>query len=145
MLCVSFSSKSKAANVFPKHILKLKAHDQSIQARKKLFCCVTVKNYLCNILGKFLIKMEAHGGAKSKNRHLTLSYCGSTVRNSHQGFFIKIAVLKNFAIFTRKSLCWGLFSIKFFLKIDSNTVASCGYCKIFKTAYFEKHVQAAAS
>ena len=37
MLCVSFLSKSKATNVSSKHIPKLKAHDQSIQARKKLF------------------------------------------------------------------------------------------------------------
>ena len=37
-LCVSFSSKSKVTNVFPKHSLKSKARDQSIQARKKLFC-----------------------------------------------------------------------------------------------------------
>ena len=35
--CVSFSSKSKAINVFPKQILKPKARDQSIQARKELF------------------------------------------------------------------------------------------------------------
>ena len=68
-LCVTFSSKSKATNVFPKHILKSKAHDQSIQARKNLFCRVIVKNYLCNVLCKFLIKMEALGGAKSKNRN----------------------------------------------------------------------------
>ena len=36
-LCVSFPSKSKSSNVFPKDILKLKALDLSIQARKKLF------------------------------------------------------------------------------------------------------------
>ena len=36
-LCESFSSKSKAINVFPKHILKLKTHDQSIQAGKFFF------------------------------------------------------------------------------------------------------------
>ena len=36
MLCVSFSSKSKTINVFPKHILKSKAHEQSNQAIKKL-------------------------------------------------------------------------------------------------------------
>ena len=36
MLCVSFSSKLKAINVFPKHILKSKARDQSIQESKKL-------------------------------------------------------------------------------------------------------------
>ena len=35
-LCVSFSSKSEVNNVFPKHILKSKARDQSIQESKKL-------------------------------------------------------------------------------------------------------------
>ena len=37
-LCVNFSSKLKATNVFPKHILKLKARDKLFQARKTLFC-----------------------------------------------------------------------------------------------------------
>ena len=65
-LCVSFSSKSKAINVFPKHILKSKACDHSIQASKKLFCH---ENYLCNISWKFWSKSKAHGGTKSKNRY----------------------------------------------------------------------------
>ena len=59
MICVSFSSISKATNVFLKHILKLKACDQSIQATKKLFCHVILQNYLCNFLHKFLIKIES--------------------------------------------------------------------------------------
>ena len=46
MLCVIFHQKLKAI-VFPKHIVKPKARDHSIQARKKLFCHVIVKNYLC--------------------------------------------------------------------------------------------------
>ena len=50
--CVNISSKSKATNVFSKHILKLKARDQSIQARKKLFCHVIVKNW-----GGFRVKI----------------------------------------------------------------------------------------
>ena len=58
-LCVSFSSKSKATNVFPKHILKSKARDQSVQARKKLFCHVILKNYLRNVLCKCLINIES--------------------------------------------------------------------------------------
>ena len=53
--CVSFSSKSKANIVFPKYILKPKARDKSIQERKKLYCHVTVKNYLCNFLCKFFL------------------------------------------------------------------------------------------
>ena len=48
-LCLIFSSKSKAINVFPKHILKSKALDQLIQAIKKLLCLVIVMNYLCNV------------------------------------------------------------------------------------------------
>ena len=47
-LLVCFSSKSEATNVFPKPVLKLKACDQSIQARMKSFCHMIVKNYLCN-------------------------------------------------------------------------------------------------
>ena len=47
MVCVSFLSKSEAINVFPKHILKSNARDQSIEAKNKLFCHVIVKNYLC--------------------------------------------------------------------------------------------------
>ena len=54
--CVSFSLKSKATNVFPKHILKSEARDQSTQARKKLFSHMIVNNYLCNILCKFFRK-----------------------------------------------------------------------------------------
>ena len=84
-LCVSFSSKSKAT-VFPKHILKSKAHDKSIQVRKKLFCHVIVKNYLCNVLCKFLIKIESTWRREIKEQapQLTLLYCGRTVRSSHR-------------------------------------------------------------
>ena len=90
-LCVSFSSKSKAINVFPKHILKLKARDQSIQARKKLFCHVIVKNYLCNVSQKFLIKIESTWRCEIKEQapELTLLYRGRTVRSSHRRCFIR--------------------------------------------------------
>ena len=73
-LCVTFSSKSKAINVFPKHILKWKACDQSNQGRKKLFCHVIVKNYLSNASWQFLIKSKVRRGAKSKNRHPSWLY-----------------------------------------------------------------------
>ena len=48
-----FSPNRKLTNVFPNPILKPKAHDQLILARKKLFCHPIVKNYLCNVLCKF--------------------------------------------------------------------------------------------
>ena len=71
-LC-EFCIKIKSNNVFPKHIVKLKARDESIQARKKLFC------------------------------HVILLYCSRTVRSSHWRCSIKKAVLKNFAISTRNT------------------------------------------
>ena len=95
-LCVSFSSKSKAINVFPKHILKSKARDQSIQARKKLFCHVIVKNYLCNVSWKFLIKIESTWRREIKEQapQLTLLYRGRTVRSSHRRCCIRKLFLK---------------------------------------------------
>ena len=59
--------------------------------------------------------------------------------------FFKISVLRNFAIFTRKHLCWR---IKLqtsrpvnFLKRTQAQVRSCKYCEIFKNTYFEKHLR----
>ena len=73
-------------NVFPKNILKSKARDQSIQARKTLFCHVIVKNYLCNVLCKFFIKIEStwRREIKEQTPQLTLLYRGRTIRSSHR-------------------------------------------------------------
>ena len=83
---VCFSSKSKAINIFSKHILKSKARDLSIQAKKKLFCHVIVRNYLCNVSWKFLIKIESMWRREVKQQapQLTLVYRGRTVRSSHR-------------------------------------------------------------
>ena len=66
--------------------------------------------------------------------------------------FYKKAVLKNFAIFAGKILCWGLFLIKLqafssagFTEETPMQLFSCAYCKFFKNIYFEKHLQTAAS
>ena len=97
VLCGSFSSKSKAIYDFPKHILKLKARGQSIQATKKLFYHVIVKNYLCNVLWKFLIKIESMWRHEIKEQapQLTLLYYGRTVRSSHRGCCIRKLFIKN--------------------------------------------------
>ena len=154
MFFVCFPSKQKATNVFPKHILKLEACDQLIQARKKLFCCMMVKNYLRNILFKFLINTEGMWRCEinEKTSQLTLLYCGTTVRSCHLRCSIKKLFSKKFTVFRGKHLCWGLFLITLqafwsatFLKRDSNPGYSCGYCKIFQTSYFEKHLPTAAS
>ena len=52
------------SNVFPKHILKSKACDKIIQARKTLFCHVIVKNYSCNVFRKFFRSSKRREGAK---------------------------------------------------------------------------------
>ena len=80
-VCMSFSSKSKAINVFPKHIPKSKALAQWNQARKKLFYQVIVENYLSNASWKFLIKIKSKWRREIKEQapQLTLLYCGRTV------------------------------------------------------------------
>ena len=93
ILCVTFSSKSKAINVFPKQILKSKARDQSIQARKKLFFRVIVKNCLCNVSWKFLIKIQSTWRHEIEEQ-LTLRCRGRTVRSSHWRCCIRKLLLK---------------------------------------------------
>ena len=69
-----------------------------------------VKNYLCNVLLKFLIKFEStwRREIKGQTPQITLLYCGRTVRSNHRRFSIKKAVLKYFAISTRNT-CDGSF------------------------------------
>ena len=96
MLCISFSSKSKATNIFPKNILKSKARDQSFQARKKLFCHVIVKKYLCKVSCKFLIKIERtwRHEIKKQTPLLILLHRCRTVRSSHRRCSIRKLFLK---------------------------------------------------
>ena len=97
MYCVSFLSKSEAINVFPKYILKSKARGQPIQTKKKLFCHdVIVKNYLRNVLWKFLIKVESTWRHKIKEQspQLTLLYRDRTVGSSHGRCCIRKLFLK---------------------------------------------------
>ena len=62
--------------------------------------------------------------------------------------FYKKDVLKNFAIFTGKTLCWSLFLIKVAghpatLNETPTQAFSCGYCKIFQNIFFEECLQKA--
>ena len=73
-------------------------------------------------------------------------------RSSHRRCSMKTAVLKNFAIFTGKYLCWSLFLITFqalvlqsYKKEIPTQVFSCEYCETFKNTYFEEHLRTAAS
>ena len=52
---------------------------------------------------------------------------------------MKIAVFKNFAIFTEKNLCWSLFLIEFIKKrLTPTEVFSCEYWEIFNNTYFDE-------
>ena len=66
--------------------------------------------------------------------------------------FHKKAVLKNFALFTEKHLCWNLLFNKnaglqnpSFLKRDSNISVFCEHWEIFKNTYFQEYLGTAAS
>ena len=107
-----------------------------------MFCRVLANNYFCNVLCKFLIKIEVHGGEiKEQTSQLTLLYCCRAVRSNHRSHNYKKAVLKKFPIFTGKNLYCVAFRPATFLKRDSNTGVSCEYCEIFKSTYLEKHLQ----
>ena len=64
---------------------------------------------------------------------------GKIPRSSRSQMFFKIAVLKNFAVLSRKHLCWSLFLIKLactFIKNDYNTVVfSVNIMKFLRTAF----------
>ena len=59
--------------------------------------------------------------------------------SSRSHMFFKIGVLKNFANFTEKHLCWRLFLTNFFTDLIKNTptqVFPCEISKIFKNTSF---------
>ena len=58
--------------------------------------------------------------------------------------FYKIDVLKNFAKFTGKSLCWSLFSNKV-QALGSTQVLPCKFCEIFKNTFLYRNPPVVAS
>ena len=111
-LCVSFSSKSKAINVFSKHILKSKACDKSIQARKKLFCHVIVKNYLWFVqhFVKDLDQNWKHMEVGNQGTDTPADFTAPWYNRQKQPpeVLYKKAILKNFEISTGNT-CVGVY------------------------------------
>ena len=64
-------------------------------------------------LKKGLRRCEMCLGPTIFEKRLQQRYLASLIRSSRSKMFFIIAVLKNFAIFTGKHLCWSLFLIKF--------------------------------
>ena len=69
-------SKLERINVFPKHILKSNAHDQSIHSSKEdIVFSRDNKELFVQRFVKVFDQNWKHMEAKSKNRHLSLLYC----------------------------------------------------------------------
>ena len=99
MFCVSFSSKSKAINVFPKHS-EIKSMWPINSSKEEMILSCEVKNYLSNVLWKFCEICEI----KEQAPQLTLQYRGRTVGGSHQRWCIR-----NLFLTHGKHLCRNLF------------------------------------
>ena len=64
----------------------------------------------------------------------------NSTRGSQRRYYVKKYVLKNFANFIRKHLCWSLFLIDFIKKRLQHRFFSCAYCEIFGNSYFENYL-----
>ena len=65
-------------------------------------------------------------------------------RSSHSQMFLKIGVLKTFANFTRKYLCWSLL-FQLYWKETPTQGLSCEICEIFKRTSFDRTLLVGAS
>ena len=82
------------------------------------------------------------------------SFCSGSVKPHKQllVLFCKKGVLRNFANFIGKHLCWSLFLMELqawrpatLLNRDPTLVFSRGICEIFKNIYFKEHLPTTAS
>ena len=76
---------------------------------------------------------------------LLLKSCIPLLQKQPPEVFFKKALLKNFAIFPGKHLCWNLFSIKLQVCNFIKKVPNFEYYEIFKNAYYEENAWTAAS
>ena len=78
-------------------------------------------------------------------KFLRTAFLQNTTRSSRLKMFFKIGVLKSFANFTGKYLCWSLFlknlqadGLKLYQKKTPTRMFSCEVCKIFKNTFFDR-------
>ena len=113
-----------------------------------------VKNYLCNVLHKFWIKIASTWRCEIKEQtpQLTLLYCGRTVRSNHlrcsinKKLFLKILrypqetpVLESLF---KKVAC--LETCIFIKKRPQHKCFPVSITEFLRVTYFEKHLQRAA-
>ena len=108
--------------------------------RNLMCCCFDAENYR---VSKFWFQYQGFMFDRGK----------SINKSSHSQMSFKKGVLKNFAIFTGKHLCWSLFlKMTFYLKntfkylfiekrLQRTHLVSCEYCEIFKNSFFIEHLR----
>ena len=91
-----------------------------------LFLCVSVSLLFCTMF--WIQCLNRLNNLQVIKINVLFKFVFTLFRSSHRRWFIKKAVLKNFAIFTWKHLCWSLFLRKLqafrsatLLERDSNT------------------------
>ena len=99
-----------------------------------------IKNYLCNVLLKFLIKIKSTWRREIKEQAPQLIYCTVVVLSeAATGSVYRKAILKNFAV-SKGNTCVGVYSenscgialdLQLYQKETPTQVRCCEYCKIF--------------
>ena len=91
--------------------------------------------------------------AETSTQEKILTVRSRNRRSSCSQIFLKISVLKNFAIFTGKHQCWSPFYRKLqvlkpaqvYQKETPTQVFSCEYCEIFKNSFLYRTTMVVAS
>ena len=110
------------------------------------FC---VRQFSCVVNSSFHQKLLFKKWQRKRNGFSQLNLWNIIVsRCGRSQMFFKISVLKRFANFTGKHLCWSLFLIKLqalrpatLLKKDSNTGVYLWNLRIFNNTFFKEHFQ----
>ena len=66
-------------------------------------------------------------------------------RSTRLEVFCKYGILKNFAIFVGKHLCWNISLINLQVKLLQHRYFFCEFCNILKNTCFVEHLQITAS
>ena len=85
-------------SAFKKSVKPWHSETESTWPRKRLFCHVIVKNYLCNALCQKVFDQNRKNAEVRNQRtklQLTFLYCGRTVRSSHRRFSIGVSLKKS--------------------------------------------------
>ena len=94
-----------------------------------------------------MFKVNTKDTRTNPNDTVAVSFGFNQTQKQAPEVFYRKAVLKQFAIFTGRHLCWSLFLIKLqdFRPANLSKETPAQYCNIFKNTNFEKNLPTAAS